>query len=83
MITSAKEARRFGPISDYIVLSRALDALIWQGIYNHSNTASIPDACAACNATLGSAEGAPWFSRFLSELEDLGYEVSAEGIVSW
>jgi hypothetical protein len=83
MITSAEEARRSGPIADYIALSVALNALIWQGIYNRSNKASISDACAACNATLESAEDTPWFSSFVSELEALGYEVSAEGIVSW
>jgi hypothetical protein len=83
MITAAVEARHPGPITDYIALSHALDALIWQGIYTRSNTASIPDACAACGATLESAKDTPWFSRFVSELEALGYEVSAEGVVSW
>lgn len=82
MITAAED-RRSGPIADYIALSRALDALLWQGIYNRSNTASISDACAACGTTLESAEDTPWFSSFVSELEALGYDVSAEGIVSW
>jgi hypothetical protein len=83
MITSAVEARRSGPIADYTALSRALDALIWRGIYTRSNTASIPDACAACGATLESAKDTPWFSSFVSELKALGYEVSAVGVVSW
>jgi hypothetical protein len=82
MITAA-EARRSGPIADYIALSRALETLIWQGIYNRSNEASIPDACAACNVTLENAKDTSWFFLFISDLAALGYEVSAEGIVSW
>jgi hypothetical protein len=83
MITSAAEARRSGPIADYIALSRALDKLIWQGIYNRSNKAFIVDACTACNFMQEDIEGMPWFHQLILELEALGYEVSAEGIVSW
>jgi hypothetical protein len=83
MIPSAAEARRSGPIADYIALSVALNALIWQGIYNRSNKASISDACEACNFMHEDIEGVPWFRQLILELKALGYEVSAEGIVSW
>jgi hypothetical protein len=83
MSTSAAEARRSGPIADYIALSVALNALIWQGIYNRSNIASISDACAACNFIPEDVESTPWLFQLISELKALGYEVSAEGIVSW
>jgi hypothetical protein len=81
--TTAQEARRAGPIVDYIRLSRALEKIIWQGIYNRTNTASLPDACLACGSTYETAETHPWFYHFVSELEHLGYRVSAGGIVSW
>jgi hypothetical protein len=82
MIT-AKEARCSGPIADYIALSRALEKLIWQGIYTRTNNASLSEACEAYGATLVGAEDTPWFSSFVSELEYLGYAVSAAGVVSW
>jgi hypothetical protein len=82
MITAA-EARRSGPIADYIAVSHTLEKLIWQGIYTRTNNASISEACIACGATLEGVEDTPWFTCFVSELEALGYEVSAEGLVSW
>jgi hypothetical protein len=80
---TAQEARRAGPVADYIRLSRALEKIIWQSIYNRTNTASIPDACLACSATYEGFENTAWFPHFISELEHLGYGVSAEGIISW
>jgi hypothetical protein len=83
MITSAAEARRSEPIADYIALSRALDKLIWQAIYTRQTRVLLPDACGEASLVYIIVVDQPWFSRFLSELEALGYEVSAEGIVSW
>jgi hypothetical protein len=83
MITSAAEARRSGPIADYIALSRALDKLIWQGIYTRQTRVLLPDACGEASLVYIIVVNQPWFYRFLSELKALGYEVSAEGVVSW
>jgi hypothetical protein len=80
MITAA-EARKSGPIANYIAVSRALEAEIWRAIYARKTKTlmALPELARMCNAVYDGA----WVDRLLDELEALGYDVSAEGIVSW
>jgi hypothetical protein len=82
MIT-ASEARSSGPIADYVMLSRALDKAIWQAIYARQSVVDLRKLCVTIGMSWEYAEGSPWFDRLVSELEALGYTVSAEGVASW
>ena len=78
---SAQEARAAGPIADYIAVSRELQAQIWKAVFRKENVAYFSPVYAAAGVVHNT--DTPWHRRLIVELEALGYEVSAGGVVSW
>jgi hypothetical protein len=82
MITAA-EARLAGPGAGRKALLAVLHKQIWRAIYAGDSKASLKAACAEAGLDYYDIYYTSGFGSVNKELESLGYEVSAEGVVSW